>query len=108
MDQAKLLLALGPRAVYLKGGHLNGANSPDILMTADNVETLEGVRIKTKNTHGTGCSLSAALAACRGRNLEVIEAAKASKEFIAKAIALADQMNVGEGHGPIHHFHALW
>ena len=108
MDQAKLLLALGPRAVYLKGGHLNGANSPDILMTADNVETLEGIRINTKNTHGTGCSLSAALAACRGRNLEVIEAAKASKEFIAKAISFADQMNVGKGHGPIHHFHALW
>ena len=108
MDQAKLLLALGPKAVYLKGGHLTGATSPDILMTVDNVETLEGVRIDTKNTHGTGCSLSAALAACRGRNLEVIKAAKASKEFIAKAIAFADQVNVGEGHGPIHHFHALW
>ena len=53
-------------------------------------------------------SLSAALAACRGRNLEVIKAAKASKEFISKAIAFADQMNVGRGHGPIHHFHALW
>ena len=108
MDQATMLLALGPKTVYLKGGHLGGGDSPDILMTKDNVETLEGVRIDTKNTHGTGCSLSAALAACRGRNLELVEAAKASKEFITQAIAFADQMNVGQGHGPIHHFHALW
>ncbi len=108
MDQAKMLLSLGPKAIYLKGGHLGGDDSPDILMTKRNVETLEGVRIDTQNTHGTGCSLSAALAACRGRNLEVIEAAKVSKEYISKAIAIADQMNVGRGHGPIHHFHALW
>ena len=108
MDQAKMLLKQGPEAVYLKGGHLGGDDSPDILMTTDNVVTLDGVRIDTKNTHGTGCSLSAALAACRARNLEVVEAAKASKEFIARAIAFADQIKVGQGHGPIHHFHLLW
>ena len=108
MDQANMLLALGPKTVYLKGGHLRGSDSPDILMTTDHVETLEGIRIDTKNTHGTGCSLSAALAACRGRNFEVIKAAKESKEFISQAITFSDRMNVGQGHGPIHHFHALW
>ena len=108
MDQANMLLALGPKTVYLKGGHLRGSESPDILMTTDHVETLEGIRIDTKNTHGTGCSLSAALAACRGRNFEVIKAAKESKEFISQAITFSDLMNVGQGHGPIHHFHALW
>ena len=108
MNQANMLLALGPKTVYLKGGHLRGSNSPDILMTADYVETLDGIRINTKNTHGTGCSLSAALAACRGRNIEMIKAAKESKQFISQAIALSDRMNVGRGHGPIHHFHGLW
>ena len=108
MNQANMLLALGPKTVYLKGGHLRGSNSPDILMTADYVETLDGIRIDTKNTHGTGCSLSAALAACRGRNIEMIKAAKESKQFISQAIALSDRMNVGRGHGPIHHFHGLW
>ena len=78
MDQANILLALGPK-LFLKGGHLRGSDSPDILMTKDHVETLEGIRIDTKNTHGTGCSLSAALAACRGRNFEVIKAAKSPK-----------------------------
>ena len=108
MDQAKALLALGPSVVYLKGGHLGGAGSPDVLMSADKVEMLESDRIATKNTHGTGCSLSAALAACRGRNLDVIEAARTSKAFITQAIASADQLNVGLGHGPIHHFNGLW
>lgn len=108
MDQAKALLALGPSVVYLKGGHLGGTGSPDVLMSADKVETLESDRIVTKNTHGTGCSLSAALAACRGRNLDVIEAARTSKAFITQAIASADQLNVGLGHGPIHHFNGLW
>jgi hydroxymethylpyrimidine/phosphomethylpyrimidine kinase len=108
MDQANMLLALGPKTVYLKGGHLRGRDSPDILMSTDHIETLEGIRIDTKNTHGTGCSLSAALAACRGRNLEMIEAAKESKEFISQAITFSDRMNVGQGHGPIHHFHAFW
>ena len=75
-------------------------------MTRDNVEMLEGVRIDTNNTHGTGCSLSAALAACRGRNLEVIEAAKMSKEFITQAIASADHMNVGHGHGHVRGLHS--
>ena len=101
-----MLLALGPKTVYLKGGHLRGSGSPDILMTTDHVETLEAIGTDTKNT-GTGCSLSAALAACRGRNLEV-KAAKESKEFISQAITFFDLINVGQGHGPIHHFHALW
>ena len=94
MDQANMLLALGPKTVYLKGGHLRGSNSPDILMSTDYVKTLEGIRIYTKNTHGTGCSLSAALAACRGQDFEMIKAAKESKEFISKAITFSDRMNV--------------
>src|SRR5690606_4308809 len=60
--QAKRLLALGPKAVLLKGGHLPGGESPDVLATSDGLRWYEGVRVLTRNTHGTGCSLSSAIA----------------------------------------------
>ncbi len=105
---AERLLALGPSAVLLKGGHLSGAASPDYLATIDGGMWLEAERIPTKNTHGTGCTLSSALAAQLASGAEPIVAARAAKTYVAGAIAHADSLDVGQGQGPTHHFHALW
>lgn len=105
---AEALRALGPRHVLLKGGHLPGAESPDYLASPDGGRWLPGPRIATRNTHGTGCTLAAALAAQLARLGDVPGAAVAAKAYVAGAIAGADQLAVGGGHGPTHHFHALW
>jgi hydroxymethylpyrimidine/phosphomethylpyrimidine kinase len=107
-DQAAALLTLGPRAALLKGGHLDGAESPDLLATAEGLTWLEAPRTPTRNTHGTGCTLSAALAAELAKGAAVPDAARAAKAYVAAAIASADRLAVGQGHGPVHHFHALW
>ncbi|SHN82788.1 bifunctional hydroxymethylpyrimidine kinase/phosphomethylpyrimidine kinase [Bradyrhizobium erythrophlei] len=104
-DQGRRLLALGARAVLIKGGHGKGAESIDYLFTQDGVTALPAPRIATKNTHGTGCSLSSAIAAglAKGETLE--QAVRHAKTWISAAIAAADRISVGKGHGPIHHFH---
>ncbi|MEM8553295.1 MAG: bifunctional hydroxymethylpyrimidine kinase/phosphomethylpyrimidine kinase [Pseudomonadota bacterium] len=107
-DQAHALLAFGPRAVVLKGGHLEGDESPDLVVTPDGETWFEGDRVPTKNTHGTGCTLSASFAAELAKGLPPAEAFAAAKTYVAGAIAAADQLSVGHGHGPTHHFHALW
>ena len=106
--QARALLAEGPAAVLLKGGHLEGADSPDLLATRDGLTWFEGQRRATANTHGTGCTLSAALAAQLGHGRPLKEAVAAAKTYTAGAIAGADALCVGHGHGPTHHFHTLW
>ena len=107
-DQARRLRALGPKAVLLKGGHLPGSESPDVLATAEGAFWFEGVRILTRNTHGTGCSLSSAIAAELGKGRRLADAVAAAKGFIAGAVRHSDRLAVGSGHGPLHHFHALW
>lgn len=94
--------------VYLKGGHLSGSESPDLLYSQTSQHTLEAQRVDTKNTHGTGCTLSAALAAYLGRGEAVPEAARKAKAYVYEAIAHADELTVGHGHGPTHHFARLW
>lgn len=106
--QAKRLLQLGPRAVLIKGGHLQSDDSPDVLAEADRVTWFEGPRTRTKNTHGTGCTLSSAIAAELAKGQFVVEAVRAAKTYLAEAIAAADQLSVGSGHGPVHHFVELW
>ena len=106
--QARALLAEGPAAVLLKGGHLEGPDSPDLLATRDGLNWFEGQRRATANTHGTGCTLSAALAAQLGHGRPLKEAMAAAKTYTAGAIAGADALCVGHGHGPTHHFHTLW
>ena len=106
--QAKRLLVLGPKAVLLKGGHLPGGESPDVLVTPEGVRWYEGVRVLTRNTHGTGCSLSSAIAAELGKGRPLADAVAAAKSFIAGAVRTSDALAVGSGHGPLHHFHALW
>ncbi|SOH93884.1 hydroxymethylpyrimidine/phosphomethylpyrimidine kinase [Monaibacterium marinum] len=108
IEQATTLLALGPRAILLKGGHLDGDISPDLLITKSDQHWFDAPRIPTKNTHGTGCTLSAALAAQIAKGMSLPEAVATAKAYVADAIATADQLSVGHGHGPTHHFTNLY
>lgn len=105
--QARALFRLGP-AVLLKGGHLAAVDSVDILITADGETRLSSPRTDTLNTHGTGCTLSSAIASGLARGLALADAVAFAKRYITGAIAAADTLNVGHGHGPVHHFHDLW
>ena len=104
--QAKALLALGPRAVLIKGGHGEARESVDLLADADGVTRLAAPRIATRNTHGTGCTLSSAIAASLANGRDLATAARDAKTYVTDAIAAADTLNVGRGHGPLHHFFA--
>jgi hydroxymethylpyrimidine/phosphomethylpyrimidine kinase len=106
--QAQQLLALGARAVLIKGGHSKGAESVDLLVEPNAVARLAAERIPTRNTHGTGCTLSSAIAAGLAKGVPLAEAVRAAKAYITDAIAAADSLAIGHGHGPVHHFHALW
>jgi hydroxymethylpyrimidine/phosphomethylpyrimidine kinase len=106
-DQARALLALGPGAVLLKGGHLPGGDCPDLLAEGEGLTWLSGPRHPTRKTHGTGCTLSSALATQLGHGLPLADAAARAKAYVARAIATADALTVGLGHGPTHHFHAF-
>lgn len=99
---------LGPSWVLLKGGHLAGGDSPDYLAGPDGGQWLEGARLATANTHGTGCTLSSALAARLAVTGSMPMAAREAKVYVSTAIAAADELDVGAGHGPTHHFAALW
>ena len=104
--QGDALRALGCDAVLIKGGHLAGETATDLLVTADGVTDLSTPRMDTRNTHGTGCTLSSTLATWIGANHPLSEAARRAKLYIAGAIASAGSLSVGSGHGPVHHFHA--
>ena len=77
-------------------------------MSNTEMRWFEAPRLQTKNTHGTGCSLSAAIAANCAKGLMPEQACATAKAFITTAISEADTLSVGAGHGPIHHFHQLW
>ncbi len=106
--QGRALMTLGPRAVLMKGGHGDGPNCVDLLVTAEGITRLEAPRRTTRNTHGTGCTLSAAIAAelAKGRGAEA--AVRAAHAYLQGALAQADRLVIGGGHGPVHHFHAVW
>ncbi|MEZ2741124.1 bifunctional hydroxymethylpyrimidine kinase/phosphomethylpyrimidine kinase [Paenalcaligenes hominis] len=96
------------RWVFLKGGHLPGSDCTDLFYNGDQMVEMPAHRIQTKNTHGTGCTLSAALAGLLPQTDNAIQAAKISKEYLYKAIARSGDLSVGSGHGPVNHFHAWW
>jgi len=106
--QAERIMALGPRAVLVKGGHASGPESVDVLIGPDGMHRFAGVRVATRNTHGTGCSLSSAIAAGLARGAELLAAVDAAKAYISAAIAASDRLAIGHGHGPVHHFHRWW
>ena len=107
-SQGKRLLAMGCRTVLIKGGHGQGAESIDYLIDGNGIIALAAPRIATKNTHGTGCSLSSAIAAGLAKGDDMETAVRNAKAWVHAAIAAADRLDVGHGHGPIHHFHGFF
>ncbi|NMD42707.1 MAG: bifunctional hydroxymethylpyrimidine kinase/phosphomethylpyrimidine kinase [Firmicutes bacterium] len=111
MEQAaRELSRLGPAAVLLKGGHLEGARSPDLLYQRqeERVTLLDGSRVPTANTHGTGCTLSSAIAAGLARGLDLAAAVHRAKEYLTGALQKGAAYRLGSGHGPVHHFWEHW
>ena len=106
-EQVRRLAGLAP-GVLLKGGHLPGAESVDLLHLDGELTRLSTARIATRNTHGTGCTLSAAIAALRPQRPTGLAAVRDAKSYLTGALRAADRLDVGTGHGPTHHFHALW
>jgi len=107
-SQGRRLLGLGCRAVLIKGGHGEGTESIDYLVTANTTIALAAPRVATRNTHGTGCSLSSAVAAGLAKGDDLETAVRNAKSWISAAIASADRFSVGHGHGPVHHFHKFY
>lgn len=106
--QGQALLAMGPKAVLMKGGHAAGATCTDLLILGDGIHHHDAPRIDTGNTHGTGCSMSSAIAAGLAKGLDLQSATVRAHDWLHGAIRAADQMHVGHGHGPVHHFHEVW
>jgi hydroxymethylpyrimidine/phosphomethylpyrimidine kinase len=106
--QAEKLLELGCQAVLLKGGHGHGADSADILFEKSGASWFSSKRVATNNTHGTGCTLSSAIAAGLANGQPLRAAVQTGKDYVSAAIAASDRLDIGKGHGPVHHFHALW
>ncbi len=102
--QAREILALGARNVLIKGGHGAGEESVDLLIGEGEMVRLSAKRISTKNLHGTGCTLSSAIAAGLAKGRDLITATQEAKAYVTAAIAAADQLKVGHGPGPLHHF----
>lgn len=106
--QGERLLALGATAVLIKGGHGEAPESVDILVERLGTTRLPAPRIGTRNTHGTGCTLSSAIAAGLAKGLSLHDAVAAAKAYVTAAIAASERLTIGHGSGPVHHFHASW
>lgn len=101
---AQALSSLGAGGVLLKGGHMQGAESVDVLLKDGELQTYTSPRYDTQNTHGTGCSLSSAVASYCAQGYDMSTAVELGKSYISRAIAHADELAIGQGHGPVHHF----
>ncbi len=108
LAQAGRLRDRGARAVLIKGGHGAGAESVDMLVLASSFTRLATPRIATRNTHGTGCTLSSAIAAGLAKGLDLTTAVREAKIYVSEAIAASGRLSIGSGHGPVHHFHKWW
>lgn len=106
--QGMALRALGPQHVLMKGGHAGGPHCTDILIGPGGSARFTAPRIGTRNTHGTGCTLSSAIAAGLAQGLPVADAVGRAHGWLHGAIRAADDLAIGGGNGPVHHFHALW
>jgi hydroxymethylpyrimidine/phosphomethylpyrimidine kinase len=106
-DQARALLALGCRAVLVKGGHGAGAEAVDVLADAAGCESLASPRIDTLHTHGTGCTLSAAIAALLAQGVAVADAVRRAKAFVWQGLQAGRALGVGGGRGPVDHLFAI-
>ncbi|KNX38896.1 bifunctional hydroxymethylpyrimidine kinase/phosphomethylpyrimidine kinase [Luteipulveratus halotolerans] len=107
--QARALLDdVGAQRVLLKGGHGNGPESVDVWADSSSTVELTAPRVDTANTHGTGCTLSSAIAPLRPAYDEWLPAVRAAKVWLTGALQAADELSIGQGAGPVHHFHQLW
>jgi len=106
--QAEALRGLGIQAVLIKGGHAEGAEAVDLLVDGEGELRLAAPRVATENTHGTGCTLSSAIAAELAKGASLRDAVTRAKAYVTEALRCADEIQVGKGRGPVHHFHALW
>ena len=105
---ARQLSTMTGGSVLLKGGHLESRNSSDVLVHEGAINSFEFTRIDTKNTHGTGCTLSSAIAAGLAKGFNLPDSVANATSYVHQAIVAADQLSIGNGHGPVHHFHAQW
>ena len=105
---AERLLLLGAQAVLIKGGHGAGEESVDLLVERDTITRFAAPRIETENTHGTGCTLSSAVAAGLAKGLDLVDAVREAKDYVTGAIAASSKLQIGSGHGPVHHFYRWW
>lgn len=108
LRQAECILALGAGAVLVKGGHAATDESTDLLFDGSEPLRLSAPRIRTQNDHGTGCTLSAAIAAYLALGHPLRQAVEAAKRYLHAAIEAGQDMRIGGGRGPVHHFHAWW
>lgn len=108
IHQGELLLSLGAKAVLVKGGHSDGPEAVDIFLDGTNILRLAADRVVTHNTHGTGCTLASAVAAYIAQGMTMLDAVREAKNYLTTALIKADELGVGHGQGPVHHFHALW
>jgi len=106
--RAERLRDLGAKAVLLTGGESMAETALDIFVDEKGVQRIEAPRVLTENTHGTGCTLSSAIAAELAKGETLDKAVKIAKLYVTAAIMAADEIAVGKGRGPVHHFHALW
>ncbi|TKC82670.1 bifunctional hydroxymethylpyrimidine kinase/phosphomethylpyrimidine kinase [Trinickia terrae] len=107
-QQGEALLRLGAAAVLMKGGHLAAADSPDWLVQPDGALRLGGPRVPVKNTHGTGCTLSSAIAALAPQRADLASAVTDAKAYLTGALEQSTRLDVGSGVGPVHHFYRWW
>lgn len=106
--QAEAVLRAGANAVLMKGGHGHGPDSVDLLCDGNSVERFSAPRINTANTHGTGCTLSAAIAAGIALGLPLKEAVAQAKDYLGGALLAGAGISVGKGNGPVQHFYRWW
>lgn len=108
-EQGRALCALGARNVLMKGGHAAGEVCHDLLINSSGVVAeYKAPRCRTKNTHGTGCTLSSSIAAGLAKGLDLKQATAQAHHYLQGAITRADDLRIGNGHGPVHHFHRVW
>ncbi|MEO9337600.1 bifunctional hydroxymethylpyrimidine kinase/phosphomethylpyrimidine kinase [Mesorhizobium sp. SB112] len=106
--QAEIILSGGAASVLIKGGHASGSESVDLFFDGQTLHRLAAPRIETKNDHGTGCTLSAAIAAKLALGETLADAVSAAKNYLHAALAASHKIRIGHGRGPVHHFHELW
>lgn len=106
-EQGNRLRDMGAKAILMKGGHGKGDICTDWLLATEVVQ-LDAPRIATRNTHGTGCTMSSAIAAGLAKGMPLVQAVESAHHWLHRAIVAADRLEVGHGHGPVHHFHEVW